>query len=388
MFLLPFHVVGCSHESSAAEQVGGVRLSPERTGDMLTTLREQQVDAVLVSTCHRTELYWWGEAELAPWFSHQVLSQSSTALRVERADADLAVRHLFAVAAGMKSARYGEPEILGQVRQAWTTARNVGTSRGALDGTFRHAIDAARHIRVAMGGDADPALGERVHARLAAFVNAQAEAQARVHADAERSLLIVGSGDAARGVLEALKRQPLERTVVRITNRTDARAQAAATEYGLEVVPWETRHAAIAQACMVVFAIQVTSPLIGGDEVETLQSLCASAKLWVDLGVPGAVSDDALVQSAQDTLLQIVSLAALEERSAPAIADARARRAGSALQLELDRFARATHRIQLGARLGALEERAIAVAAEHGDGSADELARRVTRLVLRELTRA
>lgn len=86
--------------------------------------------------------------------------------------------------------------------------------------------------------------------------------------------------------------------------------------------------------------------------------------------------------------IEVVTLDQLEDATAPAIRQARARRAGLALQQELARCARETHRVQLGQRLGALEEQAVAFATAHGDEPADEVARRVARLVLRELTRA
>lgn len=71
-------------------------------------------------------------------------------VQLERKHADLAVRHLFAVSAGMCSARFGEPEILGQVRRAWSVSHNVGATNALLDCVFRHAVDAARTVLSAL----------------------------------------------------------------------------------------------------------------------------------------------------------------------------------------------------------------------------------------------
>lgn len=384
MFLLPFHIIGYTHESNPAEQVGCIRLSAERIDAALGELHRREIAAVMLSTCHRTELYWWGDAELDEWFGNRVLEGRADKLRLDRADADLAVRHLFAVAAGMKSARFGEPEILGQLRRTWGAARAIGTSHGELDSAFRHAIDAARHIRSAMGSDADPSLGERVRAQLIAH----AESRFDGTASAPMRVLVIGSGEAARGVLEALRRQPLPMAALALTSRTDARAAALASTFGVRMVPWSERESAMTEADAVVFAVHVTSPLVGAETAMAAQSRNGRA-LWIDLGVPGAVATGFTSPS-----VQLVSLAHIEAPSPanaeqlPSFHDARLRRATLSLQQELARYARATHRHQLGARLGTLEAEAVAVAAGHGDVPVADVVRRVTRLVLRELTRA
>ena len=389
MFLLPFHVIGVSHAANSAERVGRLRLTPERTDALLANLRARESSAVLLSTCHRTELYWWGEKELGEWFVTEVIGQGVDApsalpapnLRIDRVDADLAVRHLFSVASGMQSVRYGEPEILGQVRRAWMAAREVGTACGPIDGLFRQSIDAARHIRAAMGSDGDPTLGDRVVERMAAH--------RRDHGPAEPAspwhVLVVGSGDAARSTVDALRSADpslLPTLEIAVTSRTDARAEALASRFGAGTVPWVDHQAAISRADVVVFAAHVTSPLVMPAVAATLPARATPA-LWIDLGVPGAVSSE--FQSPQ---VDVVPLKAIAGAEAPMLQVERTRRASSALQHELDRYARATHRLQLGARLGALEERAVAAAMAHGNDSAESVARRVTRLVLRELTRA
>jgi glutamyl-tRNA reductase len=391
VFLLPFHVIGVSHAANSAERVGRLRLSIERTDALLTALRTRESSAVLLSTCHRTELYWWGEEELGEWFVTEVIGDTGDAtrasgapnVRIDRVDADLAVRHLFSVASGMQSARYGEPEILGQVRRAWIASREAGTACGPIDALFRQSIDAARHIRGAMGSDGDPTLGDRVAERMVAHASAQ-YAQG-TGADTSWRVLVVGSGDAARSTLDGLRAaEPglLPALHLEVTSRTDERAETLAARFGVPVRPWAEREIAMQQADVVVFAAHVTSPLVMPEFAETFPVRNGRA-LWIDLGVPGAVSTD--FAAAQ---VEVVPLKAIAGVEAPLLQVERTRRASSALQHELDRYARATHRLQLGARLGALEERAVAAAIAHGDATAEGVARRVTRLVLRELTRA
>jgi glutamyl-tRNA reductase len=390
VFLLPFHVVSCSHEANAPDLVGSLRLSAEQVASALDALHHRHVPAVMLSTCHRTELYWWGDEELAEWFTHTLLGNqsapASTAVgrpQVDQADADLAVRHLFAVASGMRSARFGEPEILGQLRRAWMLARDAGTAHGDIDGVFRHAIESARHVRAAMGHETDASLGARVRQRLSAHF-------ATRRLDESPQIVVVGSGDAARSVLDALRQNPLAGAQVHVTSRTDQRAQWLANEFAVPVVPWEHREHALREADAVVFAVHVTSPLVPVGFASTMPARGMPAA-WVDLGVPGAVAPEFSTPQ-----VQLISLASIdaeadaESQSAPwrAFHEARVRRANVALQQELARYARAAHRHSLGARLGSVEEQALAVASSHGDAPVDEMVRKVTRLVLRELSRA
>ena len=387
MFLLPFHTVGVSHEANAADVVGRLRLSADRVGGALAELHRRHVPAVILSTCHRTELYWWGDEALADWFSQTVQSfEPGMTVRAHftQLDADLAVRHLFSVASGIKSVRFGEPEILGQVRRAWNLARDVGTSHGPIDGTFRYAIDAARHVRAAMGHEVDASLGERVHEYLRAGLDGDGD----VTRDPPQ-IMVVGSGDAARGVLEALRRVPIADAEVYVTSRTDVRAAALASEFGCPVVPWEEREYALREADAVVFGVHVTSPLVVASFAATMPTKTRPA-VWVDLGVPGAV--DCHFASPHVTLVSLAGIEADEEattQSGPwrAFRDARQRRAVAALQQELARYARATHRHELGAKLGELEAQAVAVASTFRDAPVDEMVRKVTRLVLREFAR-
>ena len=390
MFLLPFHVVGCSHETSAAVAVGRMRLSPEQRLAHLDALHALGVPAVLLSTCHRTELYWWGDDDLAAWFAASVLLPADSPLTIERYDADLAVRHLFAVAAGMRSARFGEPEILGQVRQAWRAAHAHGATAAPLDAVFRHAIDAARHIRSAIGDDAQATLGARVRALI--------ESTGRADGNAALRLLVIGSGDAARDVLESLmkRRTPSSAAPLAIAcaSRTDAHAVALAEQHGATPVLWTERQTAICAADVIVFAAHTTTPLVTTETARAIADIRSAPALWIDLGVPPNVAVTDLPPSIN---LRPLDAVVDDGASGREVSDARSRRAMSALQHELSRFAAATQRRRLGAQLAALEARAMSaardvlaaapVSAEDGvHEPADRLARQVTRVLLRELS--
>ncbi len=422
MFLLPFSVVGVSHETNAEQLVGRARRTPEQQAQLLASLRERDTAAVLLSTCHRTELYWWGDEDLEPWFVEHVLTEHVLTEHVltehvltehvltehvltehvltehvlsepcasgqlanatiERRTADLAVRHLFAVAAGMHSRRFGEPEVLGQVRQAWRTAQHAQTTSADLDIMFRQAIDAARHIRLAIGSLSQASLG--------ACARGAIDAHARVQSHTPVRVLVVGAGDVARSVLDAFASPDASssRFALAVTSRTDARAEHIASEFRVTPVSWSARASAMCAADVVVFAAHSSTPLVHAEHARAIAQVRRSPSLWIDLGVPGNVHRDVAVAH-----VRIVRLSDLEgqqphDRAAHA-------RASSALQRELARFSAATQRRRLGAQLADLEHRALCAVRDaigsahdnsHAEPPAEAVARRVTRVLLRELS--
>lgn len=93
---------------------------------------------------------WWG------WFESQVVTRVDAPAQVEHREADLPVRYLFSVAAGMCSTHCGEPEIVQQVRTAWMTAQAANASDAPLDPVFRRAPDpvaVGQRRREAIDGD-------------------------------------------------------------------------------------------------------------------------------------------------------------------------------------------------------------------------------------------
>src|SRR5690606_37727560 len=108
-------------------------------------------EVALLSTCNRTELYAVIEGDdgtsLVDWLAtHPTGSDNLHAYLYRHQDGD-AARHLFRVATGLDSLVLGEPQILGQVKHAWTLARTAGTLGGQLDRLFQHAFVTAKRAR-------------------------------------------------------------------------------------------------------------------------------------------------------------------------------------------------------------------------------------------------
>jgi glutamyl-tRNA reductase len=275
-------------------------------------------EAVVLSTCNRTEVYAVAErfhgafgdirdvlcalGGLAPEELHPHLySQHDEA----------AIAHLFEVAAGLDSAVLGESEILGQVRTAWQMARAEQASKSTLDLLFRRALQVGKRARTETG------IG-----RGTASVSHAAVEMATEHLGAVtgRRVLVVGAGEMAEGTAAALRRAGAGELVV--ANRTHDRAVAVAARVGGSVTPFSQlgtalRHADLVVSCTGAGGTIIDADIVGGDRV-------ARPLLIVDIAVPRDV--DAAVGSLPGvTLLDLDDVRAWAARTIDARAGEAAR---------------------------------------------------------------
>ena len=131
-----------------------VAFDAENTAPALAELAAQSgVDeALILSTCNRTELYCNVSegAEDAPldWLHrHHRLNRGRLDEFLYRHEEDAAVRHMFRVATGLDSMVLGEPQILGQVKDAWRTAQAAGTLHAPMDRLLQQAFAVAKRVR-------------------------------------------------------------------------------------------------------------------------------------------------------------------------------------------------------------------------------------------------
>src|SRR6185503_7469723 len=149
---MPLFVVGISHHGAPLEVREKLAFAPERHAAALSGLAHAPgvAEAVLVSTCNRTEIYCRADSpEGAEGWLRGEAGKSGLDLggMVYTHDGDEAVRHAFRVAAGLDSMVLGEPQILGQVKQAVRAAEGAGTLGAVLGGLFQHTFSVAKRVR-------------------------------------------------------------------------------------------------------------------------------------------------------------------------------------------------------------------------------------------------
>jgi glutamyl-tRNA reductase len=268
-----------SHHTADVGLRGRLALVPEETVDWLERERDAGRTLVLLSTCNRFELYWWGDDDQDRRLRAIAAARGFTLhpSAVYHRDGAPAVRHLFTVAAGLDSQVFGESEILGQVRRAHELAQKSGSSCWQLDAVFCAAVGAGRRVRH------ETSLG-----RHPASVSSAALAHAKLCWNGSlegRSILVLGAGEAAEGVLRALEHEAVG--PVTVLNRTAERAHALAATWEAGSADWEDLSSALARADVLCAATASPEPVVTAAMLEAALAVRGGRPIVVlDLAVP------------------------------------------------------------------------------------------------------
>lgn len=239
-------------------------------------------ESVIVSTCHRSEIYGLaGETGVEEALTRFVgewrgLDPGELAgAGFHRVGAD-AARHLFRVAAGLDSMALGESEVLGQVRQALRLAREAGSTRTVLHRLFEGAVAAGKRVRAETEIGRHPLSIPAIGFDLAGKVFEDLSA---------RTILVLGAGET--GQLFARHAREAGVGDLRIANRTAARAEEAARRLGGRAVPWESVASQLASSDVVVGTTSSPVPVVRRAEVEdAMRQRRGKPMFFLDLAVP------------------------------------------------------------------------------------------------------
>ncbi|WP_093534560.1 glutamyl-tRNA reductase [Stenotrophomonas rhizophila] len=288
-------VLGLNHQTAPVELRERASFGGDALPQALASLRDtpQVAEAVLLSTCNRTELYAVAESgeALAQWLESH--AGQLHGYLYQHADAD-AVRHLFRVATGLDSMVLGEPQILGQVKDAWATARDHGLLGQRLDRLFQQTFSVAKRARTDTRVGANPISVASTAVRLAQNSFARLE---------DSTVLLVGAGEtielAARHLSEGRVRRLL------IANRTLAHAQELATRHGGVALPLTELERHLGEADVVYSATAAREPVITKAQIAAaLRSRKHKPMLLFDLAVPRDIETG--VGELQDAFLYTV----------------------------------------------------------------------------------
>ena len=223
-------VIGLNHRTVPLDLLERMTIDDSRLGKALHEVasREHVSEAVVLSTCNRTEIYVVAEkfhgayADVRDFLSEMAyLAPEEFSDHLYVSYDEEAAAHLFAVTSGLDSAVIGEAEILGQVRHAWNRAQEEGTVGTSLNLMFRHALEVGKRARTETG-----------ISRHIASVSTAAVAMAaqRLGSLEGRSILVLGAGDMGEGMVRSLVGAGV--VDVRIANRTWDRAVELADRPG------------------------------------------------------------------------------------------------------------------------------------------------------------
>lgn len=306
-------VVGLNHRNAPVDLLERMAVPGKALPKALHALvaREHLTEAVLLSTCNRTEVYAKatlfhpGIDDVRHFLAETAgLDPDSLADLLYTFHDDAAVTHLFAVAAGLDSMIIGEHEILGQVREAWRAADGEGTAGPLLSRTFRQAIEVGKRART------ETEIGRHAVSISSAAVTLAGE---RLGTLEGRRVLVVGAGDVGQRMAVALAGAGVGEVVV--ANRTLDRARTLAERVGGRAVALDDVPEALADADVVLSSTGADHVLIERSAIEdAMRRRNDRAMLVVDVAVPRDV-DPGVAQVFGVTLLDIDALRALGEQS-------------------------------------------------------------------------
>jgi len=271
-----FHVIGVTYRTAPVRVREQLVLTPAEAAAWLDQQRAAGRCAAVLSTCNRFEVYWTGSYDLEPWFHELARARGiEPGTAVVRRDGVACVRHLYQVAAGLDSQIVGETEILGQVRRAHQAALEAGTSSRELDAMFSGAIAAGRRVR------RETRLGKHPASVSSAAVEV---ALAAMPQHGSPTVVILGAGEVAAGVVRALVERGVRRVIV--VNRRQERAAALAEKWEVQSRPWTDLRLLLPIADLVFVTTSAKHPLLRAEDLAA-----ATARRWpelvvLDLAVP------------------------------------------------------------------------------------------------------
>ena len=315
---MPLFALGLNHHTAPLAIRERVSFQPQVLNEALVDLtRSREVkEAAILSTCNRTEVYFAArQAEYAAdWLAqfHALPLDDLSPFLYTLPHRD-AIRHVFRVASGLDSMVLGEPQILGQVKEAVRQAEAAGTLGSHLHKLFQNTFAVAKEVR------STTAIGANIVSMAAAAVHLSERIFESI---ADQRVLFIGAGEMVElCVAHFAGARPRQ---IIIANRTEARARALAARCGAEVASLDRIAELLPNFDVVVSCTGSPLPIVGLGMVErAIRKRRHRPMVMVDLAVPRDIEpeigqlDDVFLYTVDD-LAQIVE-AGLESRQAAVV---------------------------------------------------------------------
>jgi len=296
--------VGINHKTAPVAVREKISFNPDNLSVALAELlgNVECREAAILSTCNRTELYLVQEGDVTVtqekvvrWLEqhHNVPASIITPSLYWHTDQQ-AVNHMMRVACGLDSLVLGEPQILGQMKQAYSQAKAAGSMSLVMDRLFQRTFGVAKQVRTETDIGANAVSVAFASVNLAKHIFASLE---------NVKVLLVGAGE----TIELVAKHLYENKVGKITvaNRTIARAEAMARAIGADVITLAQIPDKMADADIVISSTGSTLPIIGKGMVEHALGKRKHRPIFmVDLAVPRDIEEQ--VGELEDVFLYTV----------------------------------------------------------------------------------
>jgi glutamyl-tRNA reductase len=312
---LTLFALGLNHHTAPLPVRERVVFHVERLRDALLELKQSLArEAAILSTCNRTEVYVAGDEPqaLARWLAqYHHLQPDGLQPYLYTLPSEQAVRHAFRVACGLDSMVLGEPQILGQMKEAARAAQSAGTLGTVLHKLFQRSFAVAKEVRTTT----------RIGASSVSMAAAAVKLAARIFPSLkDQSVLFVGAGEMIELCATHFAAQAPARLTV--ANRTLERAQRLAARFNGQAIELRSLAEHLHEHDVIVTCTAASLPILGKGLVErALRARRRRPIFMVDLGVPRDIEpeagelDDVFLYTVDD-LAELVSANLDSRRSA------------------------------------------------------------------------
>ena len=345
-------LIGVNHKTAPIDLRERIAISREELPEVTRALAAEPgvSECMIVSTCNRVEILAAVESptvDLSGFLQNQFGLDASVLKDhlYEHRDKQ-AVRHLFRVAASLDSMVVGEPQILGQVKEAFAVARNAGTVGGQLEHLLQSAFAAAKKVR------SETEIGSNSVSIASVAVDLARKIFGSLHG---RTVFLVGAGKMSELAARHLVQQGAG--AILVTNRTLARAHSMADQFNGRVIPFEQLHEVASDADIVITSTGAPHAIFRREHgVAFLHRRRNRPMFFIDIAVPRDVDpamnklEGIFVYDIDD--LQSVAASHMAERAREA-RDAEAMIAG-----EVERFHQRQRTVNVAPAIVALQRQA------------------------------
>jgi glutamyl-tRNA reductase len=325
-------VIGVNHQTAPVEVREQFAIPEARLPEVLKELASQPgiEEAMIVSTCNRVELV--ARARDADLDIHRCMQklygfdpQPYRQYLYEYRERD-AVRHVFRVASSLDSMIVGEPQILGQVKEAYATARAVGTVNSQLDALYSRAFAVAKRVRTETA----------IATSAVSIASVAVDLAKKIFGNLEgKSVYLVGAGKMCELAARHLLAHGAHRIFV--GNRTYERAAALAKKFNGEAITFDKLYDTVDRADIVITSTGAPRSIFRKEHGEKFLSRRRNRPMFfIDIAVPRDVDPE---MNKLDGIF-VYDIDDLQQMVASHISDRRieADRAEAIVQLEVDKF--------------------------------------------------
>ena len=275
--------LGINHKTASVELREKVAFSPEQMSEALQQLSGHAHfnEAVIVSTCNRTEIYCSlaerNSQTLLHWLaSFHGLDEQELSNNIYCHEDHEAINHLMRVSCGLDSLVLGEPQILGQIKQAYHNAKTHDAIGVTFDRLFQKTFSVAKQVRT------ETDIGASAVSVAYAAVNLAKHIYGKLD---KTNVLLIGAGETIELVAKHLYQNDPQK--ITVANRTIERAKTLTEDVNADVIALAQLPERLHDADIVISSTASTLPIIGKGVVEqALKKRRHKPMLFIDTAVP------------------------------------------------------------------------------------------------------